>query len=286
MQRKLVALTRGLGFLTLILTMIWCLAGAGIYGSPLDSFHGGDFVLLILLLLISPLSILPAGMVGAKRPRLAGVLLLASSLLTFLLMLGRVLYEGMSALLEATSSLAAPGLIALLCGPQFLLGAAFLWEDLVKYRRRCAVGAGLLAGAVAAVALIQVATRPLWTVTVTPEGGAASSMRFDPRYYSPKYSEMKAVVDRLFDHRDLSGRRRLGKVEVHGSGRAGGKTVHWSSTLVSERTPKGLLLIRHNERSFHPELQDYQAVFQARALVLHSIISLASNEWRPAPSRN
>ena len=56
---------------------LWCVAGAGIYGSPLDNMHGDELRLVLAFLLIGPFLFLAASLLMLARPRLGGGVLAA-----------------------------------------------------------------------------------------------------------------------------------------------------------------------------------------------------------------
>jgi hypothetical protein len=61
---------------------LWCLAGAGIYGSPLVGMRAEELILVFIFLLIGPFSALPAAIVGRQQPKLAGTWLILGGLIS------------------------------------------------------------------------------------------------------------------------------------------------------------------------------------------------------------
>ena len=69
-----------LGILELTGAVLWCIAGAGIYGSPLVGMSGGELMKVLAFLLAGPVSVLPAAMLARYRPRLSGLWLIGGGL--------------------------------------------------------------------------------------------------------------------------------------------------------------------------------------------------------------
>ena len=66
---------------------LWCIAGAGIYGSPLPSFEGLELVNVWAFLIVGPGSALAAGALTQWRPRWGAIWLIAAGLVAGLLAL-------------------------------------------------------------------------------------------------------------------------------------------------------------------------------------------------------
>lgn len=61
---------------------LWCVAGAGMYGSPFMSEMGWENLFYVLMILVGPGLSLVAGLVALARPRLAGWVYLLGGLLS------------------------------------------------------------------------------------------------------------------------------------------------------------------------------------------------------------
>jgi hypothetical protein len=274
MQRVTAGLTIGLGVVALLGTLLWCWAGAGIYGSPLAHFHGSEFAALLLLFLVGPLSILPAGIVGRRRPGIAGAWLLASSLLCFLLILGGTLNGGFEQFFRRSPTFEATCSVAAVCLPPLLPGIAFLkvWVDAravpLPWRGiKIAAGVVLALGVLAwGVYLLQ---RPIWTVTFSPAEGPTRRLTLDAR--SLDYATVKDAVDSFFKDSPVSGRKALGSYELSGPLIGGGDRLRFE--FVVERTPE-LLVIYRNGTFFTAYREDPEVFAAARRGAANHIASI------------
>src|SRR5262245_773782 len=59
-----------LGVVELVCAALWCLGGAGVYGSPLAGLSGAQLARVWAFLLLGPLSVLPAALTLLWRRRL------------------------------------------------------------------------------------------------------------------------------------------------------------------------------------------------------------------------
>lgn len=71
-----------LGVLAFLGTALWCVGGAGMYGSPLAGISGKELVKVWAFLLVGPLSILPAAILAIHRPRWGGLWSIVGGLLS------------------------------------------------------------------------------------------------------------------------------------------------------------------------------------------------------------
>ena len=69
--------------------LLWCIGGAGIYGSPLASFHGVDLLKLTIILLAGPTTAFIAALIAGLMPGVAmGCLLGGAFVAAIVLVLG------------------------------------------------------------------------------------------------------------------------------------------------------------------------------------------------------
>lgn len=71
-----------LGVLELLGAGLWCLAGAGIYGSPLAEMSEGDLLHVWAFLLVGPFAVLPFAVCALWRPAWGAVGLLTGGLIS------------------------------------------------------------------------------------------------------------------------------------------------------------------------------------------------------------
>jgi hypothetical protein len=257
MRTGLTILTFAAGLLAVLGSALWCVAGAGIYGSPLSGMSPSEGRHLLVLFLTGPLLLLPAGFVSRRRPLAAGFLLLGSAVFTTFWHLGVVQREGWSRLFRDEPAFEAWVPLLLIPAPALLLGGGFLWtsrQDLRAFVRAVDTGANrrralVCAAPVVAAALVflvyDYVRRPVWTVTVEPEGKPAETYRFDPR----RLPEARAGLERVFapmcDIRPPGqGAVTLGRFTLTRRGGHDGQEPPGTSILVAERSPAGLLLTR------------------------------------------
>jgi hypothetical protein len=120
MHRIAVTLTNALGVVAIVLMLLWGLLSMALYGSPFGGLRGAELAGLLVALLLGPFSILPAGLVGRKRPGIAGGWLLALGIVSFVVILPRRA-QGYDVILP----------LVLVTAPLMSLGAAFtkVWFD-------------------------------------------------------------------------------------------------------------------------------------------------------------
>jgi hypothetical protein len=75
------------GTVETFLGILWCLAGAGIYGSPLGFEHGLELAYLLGVLFTGPLSALPAAIVVLWKPRAGAIWLIVGAIASGILAL-------------------------------------------------------------------------------------------------------------------------------------------------------------------------------------------------------
>lgn len=61
---------------------LWCIGGAGIYGSPLAGMSRSDFEKICAYLLVGPMSVLPATIVASRHPLWGGAWLIFGGILS------------------------------------------------------------------------------------------------------------------------------------------------------------------------------------------------------------
>ena len=281
MRQTAVALSILFGTLSIFGAGYWSLFAAA-YGA-----FDREGTQIVVLLLAGPLSILPAGLVGRKRPFLAGVWLVSGAVFCFFWHLGVIqsfdqLFRSFEAYLP----------VLMICGPMLLVGPMFLWagrEAPISWwsspvvKRRTAIVAGTLGVVAAAGLLIWYLSLPVWTLTVTPEGQRSTSIRFDPRYSrnpGPETllelrADLKATFDVLFKPTD---REILGTSVLRGSG------VEQTSVWKVVRNEKGLVLVLQDgapiDRNWmFPE----PALSNAARAAVDQILRKAWMEYPPAP---
>jgi hypothetical protein len=71
-----------LGILELIGAALWCVAGAGIYGSPLAGMDREELLKVSAFLLAGPLSVLPAAILARNQPWWGGLWLVVGGFLS------------------------------------------------------------------------------------------------------------------------------------------------------------------------------------------------------------
>ena len=106
----------------------------GILGAAFGAFSGPGGTEGLVVLLVGPLSILPAGLVGRKRPVIAGLWLLADALFCFF-MFFVVDPDGFGELFQPHPPLAAVGFNAAALFVA-LLGFCFLWTRKEQFMAR------------------------------------------------------------------------------------------------------------------------------------------------------
>jgi hypothetical protein len=77
----------GLGILELIGAVLWCVAGAGIYGSPLAGLDREELLKVSAFLLAGPLSVLPAVILARYHPMWGSLWLVVGGLISGYLIL-------------------------------------------------------------------------------------------------------------------------------------------------------------------------------------------------------
>ena len=75
------------GWLALGMMLLWCLGGAGIYGSPLPTFHGKDLIKLVAILIAGPVLSFVAALYATKSPATAMVCLLVGAVVAALVLI-------------------------------------------------------------------------------------------------------------------------------------------------------------------------------------------------------
>jgi hypothetical protein len=75
------------GVVEFLAAALWCLAGAGIYGSPLAILRGGELARALAFLIAGPFSALPAVVLALWRPRLGALWLIAGGAVSAVLAL-------------------------------------------------------------------------------------------------------------------------------------------------------------------------------------------------------
>ena len=219
-----------LGVIAVIGTGFWCLIAKAFGGWPRSA---AEFSEVLALLLMGPLSLLPAGIVGLKRPKFAGVWLVGGSLAFFFWHLCVTLDNGFAKLFASSPTFEAWVPITVVCLPMIFLGftlSLMSGSASLPTKRRtipllAAVHISLLVLAIAAVCVTKQQTywRHTWTLTVRPLGTEPSSVRFQTR--GPIWtseSEWKRIVgnavEPLFAKLGSADRIELGSCELRGPG--------------------------------------------------------------------
>jgi hypothetical protein len=273
-----------LGILTIAGTGFWCLVALAFGHLGLKE---------AILLIGGPMSLLSAGILGRKRPVTAGFWLLASAVFSFLWHLGVVMDHGFEQLTRSQPRFESWLLVTLICTPMLGLGIAFLAtsRETLKsfvlskvrspaFRRRFLVVTSPIAAACVLGLLVWFLTRPVWTVTVTPEGGAARSYRFDPRKYSETDPLMNGIFGPLLEKAG-PGRTILGVHVVTGSA-----ALQESHPWIAERNSEGLLRILCDDVPVdYNWMYDRPALDNARRAAIRRIILAAYREFPPDPPR-
>ena len=296
------------GFLAVLGSVFWCVAGAGVYGSPLSGITPSYGLALLVLFLTGPLFLIPAGFVSRRHPVAAGLLLVGSAVFTTFWHLGAVQREGWSQLLRDRPSFEAWVPLLLIPAPALLLGIAFLWTsrrdilpslraaDTPANRRRALVCAAPIAAAALALLLYDYARRPVWTVTVEPEGKPSETYRFDPSRTLEARAGLERVFAPLCEIRPPDqGSMTLGRFTLTRRGGHDGQVPPQTSILVAERSPAGLLLTRIDgvqldryvegaslppeRRTFH----DQEALKSARRHLVNRVADHAFRAYPPSP---
>jgi hypothetical protein len=96
---------------------LWCVAGAGMYGSPLALVNGNELLLYVGFLIVGPALSLLGGLVSLSHPRIASRILL----------LGGCLSACLSMMVITTDAHVIPLLIITV--PMLLLGAWLQWAS-------------------------------------------------------------------------------------------------------------------------------------------------------------
>jgi hypothetical protein len=293
MHKAAVGITITLGALAVLGTFLWSTAGAGIFGSPFGGMHGNEGFYTFILLAAGPLSLLPAGLVGRRRPLTAGAWLLAGGIFDFFWHLGVILNDGFGQLFRSNPTLEAWVPVTLICTPMLLLGSAFLWAGRAvliskvrspEIRRRLAIGAAALGGAAVLGLLIMLLTRPIWTVTVRPVGEGATSRRFDARdCQAIMDGDLGTVFKPLFKNPGPAQRTLLGTYELSGPKDDKGMVRPLIYECVAERRPGGWLLIWGNSKVLGSDQVDEKAFEHARRNALLDIFGYAVKEHPPDP---
>ncbi len=104
----------------------WCLVGAGIYGSPLAGLRGLELAQVLGVLLIGPLSALPAAIVVLWRPRWGAAWLIASGLSYGALACAHIL-PPYGALALGTGAHILP--LVLVSFPMLVVGLWLIWQS-------------------------------------------------------------------------------------------------------------------------------------------------------------
>jgi hypothetical protein len=227
----------------------WFAAGFGAFSNG----RGSEY---IILLAAGPLSLLPAGIVGRKRPFLSGAWLLAGSLFCYFWHLGVDRHQEFVGFPVPGQAFEDWLPVLLICPPMSLMAFGFLWVGRGEvarrwtspvYRRRAQVVGAAFAAAGLVVLGVQKLREPVWTITVTPEGQPPRSVRFNPREHltsrepgsilKKREAELKALFSPMLQPSD---RTLLGNSEWKGT--AAGGTSIWTV----ERNSAGLIRVLQN----------------------------------------
>jgi hypothetical protein len=255
MHKATVTTCIALGVLALAGTAFFCYVAMAF-----DAFSHGRGTPIFILLAAGPLSLLPAGIVGRKRPLLAAVWLLGGSLFFYFWHLEVIHYQEYRGYPLPGHAFEEWLPIVLVCPVMSLLGAGFLsvgwpparatvarWWQSPVFRRRFSIALATLLACGTVILGVRELRKPAWIITVTPEGQPSKSIRFNPRSHleaqdgGQKMLKLEAELQGLFRPMfQLSGRDVLGKSVWTGS-REGGTSV-WTV----QRGEKGLIRILQN----------------------------------------
>jgi hypothetical protein len=261
MRTLLLTLTFLAGALGLIGTALWSFAGAGIYGSPFGGMDAGGARAVVLLLLVGPLSLFPAGLMARKHPMGAGLFLVGSAVFCFFWHLGVIMREGFDKLFRPNPQFEAWIPVLLLSGAPLLLGSGFLWlsrNDLAATLKRPAFQRGLAILGIGAAAILLVLaavwklTAPVWVVSVEPAGKPALTLRFDPRDVMKRQADLERILQPLFATVPATtGVTNLGTVTLRRKDARDGGTINQTLSLWTTHTPEGFLIVRLDQATLH-----------------------------------
>jgi hypothetical protein len=256
MRKALLILTFLAGGLSLLAIVGWSWLSLAAYGSLFGSMGAREIGPTLVLMLVCPLSLLPAGLVARKRPAAAGLWLTGSGVFTFFWFLIVVVGDGLRLLFQQSTRLEVGIPVALLSGVPLLLGSGFLWlsrsalvEALAPLRtpdarRRMKL---LAAGAVSAFLILAVfwsETAPVWAVTVEPMGQQASTLRFTPKDAADRQDELSRLFSPLFSKVPATADpTTLGTVVLTRRDVRFGSTTKQTFSLSTTRNREGFLIV-------------------------------------------
>ncbi len=256
MQKTVAAVCITLGVLAIPFVGYWSLIGLA-YGA-----FDRDGPKIIALLVAGPLSILPAGILGRKRPLMAGAWLVGGAVFAFLWHLLAIIGDGFGQLLRSRPSFEAWIPVAVICIPMLLLGLAFLWSGRDRIReaarllrqtprawRRIKITAGTVAAGGVLWFGYQLLSRPIWTVVIAPVGERSRSFSIDARG-EDNLLPLREGFAALFRDPPASGKKALGTYEVIGPPLGHGWRVRVRYDCVAEVTPERLAVVFRNGARF------------------------------------
>jgi len=281
-QKTLVAICRVLGVLAVVATGAWAW-----FASGFGAFHGAEAPRILAFLMMGPLALLPAGMLAASRPRWAGGGLIVGAFASGAWLLS-VLHDFEGWHLPFWEAQVP---LAVACLPMALLGAGLLVtsagkSSLPKSRlgTRWALGhvlATLLILLWAAIAIQSLALKNRWTLTVTPAGGAARSVRMDARSHQVELDRIiSAALAPLL--KDPGGARPLylGRYEVAGFD-AGGREIRVTHECRLE-AERGHVTIRRSDQPKEQVFIDADSFWNANLMAVQNLDSFISlNRFSP-----
>jgi hypothetical protein len=252
MQKSVAAVCITLGVLAIPVVGYWSLIGLAFGAFDRDGPR------IMTLLVAGPLSILPAGILGRRRPLTAGAWLIAGAVFAFFWHLLAIIGDGFGRLLRSNPSFEAWIPVAVICIPMLLLGLAFLWSGRDRIREavrrlretpRAWPRIKIVAGIVAAGGVLwfgyHLLSRPIWTVVIAPVGERSMSFSVDARG-EDDLSPLREGFSKLFRDPPASGKKTVGTYEVIGPTLGHGWRARIRYECVVDVTPAQLAVVYRN----------------------------------------
>jgi hypothetical protein len=236
-----------LGILAIFAAGYWCLFALAFGGSVLQGQRGLRF---LALLLMGPLAVLPAGILGRSQPRWAGGWLIGGAFAAAIWHLGFVLHDGFGQFFRSDPRFEAWVPVTVICLPMTILGLAFIWsaskqEHAAPVHTRVRwphlyIIATLLVAGTSGPDFKDLFVSHRWTVSVTPAGGSTTIIRLDDRKFSVG-GELAVPFQIFFKYpgHDVD-RKALGSYELKGP-----RGFRESYDCIVERRPNGLFILRN-----------------------------------------
>lgn len=284
MHKTVAAVCITLGILALPCVGGWCLIGLAFGAFERDGPK------ILVLLLGGPLSILPAGILGRKRPLKAGAWLVGGAVFSFFWHLLVIMNDGFDQLFRSFEAWIP---VTVICGPMLLLGMAFFWSGGDRIReaaqalrkspaawRRIKVGAASVAAGGLLWLGYHFLSRPIWTIVLTPVDGPSTSFAVDAR--DPNLLLLAERFAPLFRNPPPAGKKVLGTYEVIGPTLGHGWRVRTRYDFVAETTPEQLTVVfRNGERYTTYETPEECMAAARRGGALDLVKTMVANDSWP-----